>query len=219
MEKELNYPIKYAVKEIRTRCSIDNCYSYLTQGFIVSKCYVVESVVRYNSDGSNSIIHKVVFPYSEFDNFMIVLKFNVPYYEVPSRPGYNSSYSASYVDTLYDDYETANIEVFLENEKLKRELVKKVALSDSDWKEKLLKLQNDLTISLENCKKYERYILENTRDMVSNRDTLVIDDKKNIEKKFLQSRMVDVLNDAVLEEKISRKYDAINIKVRKIDSK
>ena len=46
MEKELNYPIKYAIKEIRTREENMHGYSYFTQGFIVSKCYVLEKLYK-----------------------------------------------------------------------------------------------------------------------------------------------------------------------------
>ncbi len=217
MEKELNYPIKYAIKEIRTREENMHGYSYFTQGFIVSKCYVLESVVKYNSDGSNSIAHKVVFPYSKFDNFIAAMNLNIPYYEVPVKPIYNEIYSFDYVEKIYDSYEMANVEVFLKNEKLKKDLIQMVSLTDLDWKEKLLQLQSNLVTSLELCKQYENYILENTRDMITNRDTLVIETKKDIEKRILYSRMIDVFHDEIIEEKISNKYDAINLKTKKLD--
>ena len=92
-----------------------------------------------------------------------------------------------------------------------------LSLTDLDWKDKLLQLQSNLVTSLELCKQYENYILENTRDMITNRDTLVIETKKDIEKRILYSRMIDVFHDEIIEEKISNKYDAINLKTKKLD--
>ena len=52
MSRELNYPIKYAVLELKEKGGYLVGYKGITQGFIVSKCYVIRSNRAYNSDGS-----------------------------------------------------------------------------------------------------------------------------------------------------------------------
>ena len=71
MNKIINYPIKYAVLELKKRGGWAVDFEDVTQGFIVSKCYVVESNIVYNADGTNSVKHKVVFPYDDISLFEI----------------------------------------------------------------------------------------------------------------------------------------------------
>lgn len=74
MNKEINYPIKYTILELKERGGYLVGYEDITQGFVVSKCYVIESSIAYNADGSNKIIHKVVFPFQNIESFKISLR-------------------------------------------------------------------------------------------------------------------------------------------------
>ena len=59
----VNYPIKYAVLELRDE-------NNATFGFIASKSYVIEDSIRYLPDGSNIEYHYVVFPYSNVVDYI-----------------------------------------------------------------------------------------------------------------------------------------------------
>lgn len=63
MSGVINYPIKYAILELKKTGGWADRYETITQGFIVSKCYVVESSITYHFNGNNKIAHKVVFPF------------------------------------------------------------------------------------------------------------------------------------------------------------
>ena len=56
-KKCINYPIKYAVLELKSRGGWLVGFRDITQGFIASKCYVVETNIVYHQDGGNSITH------------------------------------------------------------------------------------------------------------------------------------------------------------------
>ena len=69
MNKELNYPVKYAVLELKEVGGYSQGWEDITKGFIASKCFVVESKVKYLSDGSSKVSHKVVFPHKDYKTF------------------------------------------------------------------------------------------------------------------------------------------------------
>ena len=86
MNKEINYPIKYAVLELKERGGWSVGYKDITQGFIVSKCYVIESSIIYNADGSYKTIHRVVFPFSDIAAFKDSLAYGKQYIGKPEIP-------------------------------------------------------------------------------------------------------------------------------------
>ena len=63
MKEKVNFPIKYAVLELTQSGGWMVDYKDITKGFIVSKCYVIEDNIIYDSDGNSKIVHKVFFPF------------------------------------------------------------------------------------------------------------------------------------------------------------
>ena len=61
-----NYPIKYAVLKVE----VSDKDIKRTLGYIVSKCYVVESFSRIDKEGNTRNGYKVVFPYNNINNYI-----------------------------------------------------------------------------------------------------------------------------------------------------
>ena len=69
MGKFLNYPIKYAVQELKINKGYDSNYEDVTFGFVVSKCYVISQNIKYNADGTSAQTYDVLFPYGDIHTF------------------------------------------------------------------------------------------------------------------------------------------------------
>ncbi len=168
MIKEISYPIKYAVLELKKEGGWSNGYEDIFQGFIVSKCYVMESNIVYHSDGSNEITHKVVFPFDNisclgdlpFDGSQSIGEENVPYYDACNMPK-----PVHVVTDLFDSYEEAKTIAEGKNKEYKDNLILQVSVSGPDWKKKLEKLEQKFDRALELCYLFEQLALKETDDM------------------------------------------------------
>lgn len=174
MNKEINYPIKYAVLELKERGGWLNGYKDITQGFIVSKCYVIESNVQYNSDGDYKVTHKVVFPFSDIECFKNSLRcgrYNIGNKEIPKYDACDRVYPINVVSDLFDSYEEAKMAAIGKNEGFKSNLIMEVPdffsnhFLDSDWKKHYESLEQRYEESLDICNLFEELILEETKDM------------------------------------------------------
>lgn len=166
MSKEINYPIQYAVLELKTEGGWLVGYKDITQGFIVSKCYVLESSIVYNSDGSNEWVHKVVFPFENISCLEVspmnenIGKENIPSYDACNRP-----YPVNIVANLFDSYEEAKIIAEEKNEEYKHKLISKAIIENSNQKEKIEILKQEFEQKIELCNLFERLVLKATEDM------------------------------------------------------
>lgn len=186
MTKEINYPIKYAVLELKERGGWSVDYEDITQGFIVSKCYVVGSNVAYHSDGTNTINHKVVFPYKDISTFKISVRNgrqnigdeNIPNYDACNRP-----YPVNIASDLFDSYEQAKEVAIEKNEEHKHNIIYRLAIevSNSNWNERFESLTKEFDESLKLCNLFEQLVLEATENM-SISEKLYIDSQKTIVK-------------------------------------
>ena len=168
MSKEINYPIKYAVLELKKSGGWAVGYKDITQGFIVSKCYVVESNIIYHSDGKNKVTHKVVFPFEDISCLEVSLmngSQNIGEENMPSYDACNRPYPINIVTDLFDSYEKAKIIADGKNEECRHSLILKVAMGNSNWKEKFEVLKQEFEQRLELCNLFERLVLEATEDM------------------------------------------------------
>ena len=167
MEKEINYPIQYAVLELKTSGGWSVGYKDVTQGFIVSKCYVVESNIVYHSDGTNKITHKVVFPFEDISCLQISQNRiqNIGEEKIPSYDACNHPYPVQVVNELFDSYEDAKISAEEKNEEHKHNLVLKVYIGKTNKKEQLEKLKREFEQRLKLCYLFEQLVLEATKDM------------------------------------------------------
>ena len=175
MNKEINYPIKYAVLELIERGGWSVGYKDITQGFIVSKCYVIESNIVYHSDGSYNVIHKVVFPYSDISTFKNSLSYggqNIGSPEIPRYDACDKVYPINMVTALFDSYEEAKVAAIGKNEEFKSNLIMKVPdffsnhFLDSDWKKQYESLKQKYEQNLAICNLFEELVIEETKDMI-----------------------------------------------------
>ena len=146
MRNELEYPIKYAVLELKEQGGFLAGYEDITQGFIVSKCYVVGSEIKYYSNGKYDITYKVVFPFKNISSFKLSLNRGTSYDCYETIPLYDASgdpYPIDIVTSLFDNYEEAKEISLLKNEKMEENLILKISLLDENWKEKYEKLKQD----------------------------------------------------------------------------
>ena len=174
MNKEINYPIKYAVLELKEKGGYLVGYEDITQGFIASKCYVVESNIIYNSDGSNKVIHKVVFPFQDIECFKISLRNsrqNIGNPEVPRYDACGRIYPINIVTDLFDSYESAKVAAIERNEEYIRNSLSKIpapspaTLPIVNWQKYYEESKQKFENGLEICNLFEQLILTATEDM------------------------------------------------------
>ena len=141
MEKVLNYPIKYAILELKTKGGFIHNFEDITVGFIVSKCYVVNQNIRYYEDGSSKTTYHVVFPYNDIHNFKWRTLGGFTFYDTEISPsfGYHGNcMNANVVSSIYDNFDEAD-----------------------KYLEDLKHFNEDIDI----CKRYEQAICELTSSM------------------------------------------------------
>lgn len=145
MEKkdEYNYPIKYAVAELKERGGWAVNYSNYVIGYIASKCYVLEKIIEYKRNGDTEVKYKVVFPYKDIDSYEVGLRNDKKHLKKATEP-VDNSYITDIVDNLYDTYEDA-----------KKEAVRKNRYLEDD-------------ISL--CLQFEKAVLKETKNMEITKD-------------------------------------------------
>lgn len=85
---------------------------------------------------------------------------NIPSYDACNRP-----YPINIVTDLFDSYEKAKIIAEGKNEECRHNLILKVAMGNSNWKEKFEVLKQEFEQRLELCNLFERLVLEATEDM------------------------------------------------------
>ena len=174
MSKEINYPIKYAVLELKEKGGYLVGYEDITQGFIASKCYVIESSIIYASDGSNTIIHKVVFPFEDIKSFKISLingRQDIGNAKIPQYDACGRIYPINVVTDLFDSYELAKEAAKEKNEEHRCNIISKVPvsiparLSNSNWQKQYEELKQEFDNGLETCNLFEQLVLAATEDM------------------------------------------------------
>ena len=179
MNREINYPIKYAVLELKERGGFLVGYQDITQGFIASKCYVVGSSIKYKKDGSCEISHSVVFPFKDIEMFKNSLRNgrrNISEKVIPKYNACDNIYPVDIVSNLFDSYEKAKMDAINKNEEFKSNLVMETPafwsanFLDSDLKKQYESLIQKFNQNLEICNIFEELVSEATLDMEISRD-------------------------------------------------
>ena len=171
MSQEQKYPIKYAVLELKERGGWLVGYEDIIRGYIASKCYVVESLIKYLPSGKQEILHKVVFPITDLEGFKLKLSRNSLYFEKDSvkYDACNNPYPIRIVEEIFDNYEETKIQAKHKNKDLERKIIINgtihLPISNQEFKETLKKLKNEFTEQLSICELFEQTITENTKDM------------------------------------------------------
>lgn len=172
MNKELNYPVKYAVLELKEVGGYSQGWEDITMGFIASKCFVVESKVKYLSDGSSIVSHKVVFPHKDYKTFKVSLSVrNSIQVEDRITPQYNAisePYPVNIVTDLFDTYEEAKEDAEAKNKELYHSIIRHL---DVKYLVKNLdRINKEYVSEMELCNLFEKASLEETEDMVVSYD-------------------------------------------------
>lgn len=167
MQTNLNYPIKYAVQELKINKGYDSNYEDVTFGFIVSKCYIISQNIKYHNDGTNTQTYDVIFPYKDIHNFIYsTLLRGYEFDEKPTTTMYQ--YNCNTVPTIFDTYEEASI--FKEQTYIN---FRRTILSHYGTKyanNLLEEFQKNKEIS----EKYESIILERTKELTITNEILDI---------------------------------------------
>ena len=175
MEKGINYPIKYAVLELKEKGGWPVGYKDIIRGYIVSKCYVMESKISYRSDGTNKVTHKVVFPFTDLERFETSVKNNEYYLgeaEMPRYDACNNPYPVNIVDDLFDTFEEAKISANEKNEELEANLLLNIPSSiftekiKSSFITQYKALEKEFKEKLELCYLFEQLLLKKTENMI-----------------------------------------------------
>lgn len=165
---EKGYPIKYAVERLTISGGKENGYDDITEGYIVSKCYVADTKVSYYNGMEPRITHEVVFPFRKYERFKFDLGSGVKYHETPITPKRNASGNASYtqtVDKLFDTFEEAKKEAELANSNIWKTELYNISLLDGDWRIKHKRALLEHKTRLGVCSCYETFITEQTKYM------------------------------------------------------
>ncbi len=168
MYMENNFPVKYAILELKEDGGYLSNYSDITRGFIVSKCYVLESVVKYLANGKSKVFYKVFFPFQNLNILKLALQNNQLDIGQKLEPTFNLNGEANpttVVSNLFDTYEDAKRFTHIKNEFLKNELP--IYISSKEYKE-----------YLSICQLFEELTEANTEDMLIT--------EENIKDKHLQ---------------------------------
>lgn len=170
MSIENNFPIKYAILELKEEGGYLVNYKDIVRGYVVSKCYVVESSIKYRSNGDSQIFHKVIFPFKSLETLKLSLRNKGEYIGEKVIPQYDFDYNPYPVDIvsdLFDTYEDAKVQAQSQNEKLKHQIVSKIpySVSDSKFKQALIDYEREFVEELSVCQLFEKLVLSNTEDM------------------------------------------------------
>lgn len=166
-KNELGYPIVYAPLQIKERGGYLNNYEIITLGHIVSKCYVLESIIKYLPNGDAELYYKVVFPYNDIS----ALSDNKTDLGNPNIPSKTSDYDI--VTEIFDNYDDAKKCVEDKNNLLELWLstYKPTLLPDGDIDKYNIQLERynaeyaELKKELSLCKEFEKLVLNETKKM------------------------------------------------------
>ncbi len=183
MSRENNFPIKYAVLELKEEGGYITNYKDIVRGYIVSKCWVVESSIKYFPDGSSKIFHNVIFPYKDLDTLKTSLRNDDQYIGERVTINYDFNYNPYPVDVvseLFDSYEDAKTMSEEKNKELKGHIASEVCFSISDPRfiQTLSNYKHKFEEQLSICQLFEKLSLLKTEDMIITED---INQDKNLQ--------------------------------------
>lgn len=155
MHKNTKYPVKYAVLELKT-------HTDKLKGYIVSKCFVLESTIKYLDNDAVEIKHKVIFPYTDIDTFEKNFKEGK---KKAVSLMHNVSYYITEVEQIYDTYEEAKELATLESTNVDN-YVKNLRMTRTMNSKSYAKLKQEIKDNLYICDEFESYISEQTENMI-----------------------------------------------------
>ena len=161
MEKGNNYPVKYAILELKERGGWEED-DLITRGFIVSKCFVLEDTIKYDENGNANRLYKVFFPYNSLETFKKNISegfFVVGNMDTPSIEGCNQ------VETVFDFYDDALLLANQKNDKLHKNIYDVMMFINPYWNREYALMEEMFLDQIRICKKYESAILHELSDL------------------------------------------------------
>ena len=158
MIEGFNFPVKYAVLELIEDGGYIYNYEPVIRGYIATKCYVIEDVVSYRADGTNSKFYRVFFPNKNFDTFKSCYKNNIDYRIKHGNFLYDIYGKIRNLDTvyaLYDSYEDAKSMADYKNEKFMFETIVSNVILDNDYEKNAEIMKSELKNEFDICNKFE----------------------------------------------------------------
>lgn len=165
MENELNYPVKYAVLELKVKGDWKNDYKDRTIGFIASKCRIVSQNIRYFQDGTSKLSYQVVFPYKNIEEYKNRISRNLPFDEIEKLPNfgsYDNCLNATVVSEIYDTYDEASDVADNKNSDMRHFAG---AFVYPTWQVKREEKIKEFDTNIAICKSFEHDIIEATSSM------------------------------------------------------
>lgn len=153
-----NYPIKYAVMPIDKYAR--NQDSYVTDAYVVSKCYLLRQIHKYYFDGSAETKYQVFFPYQLNDTESYWYRKDPGVYFGDRLPA-----STVEVDAIFDTFEEAKKYAEGKNDQLGYELIQKNCYTDYKSLVALKQKHLDMVAAYEEL---EKHIEANTQDLIIN---------------------------------------------------
>lgn len=136
--------VKYAILGLKDGIDKDIC------GYVISKCYVMEEDTIFNND--RDMVYSVFFPYIDFSYERRTLEED--YYDINSP--------LHVVSKLFDSYDDAVIEKKLNNALLKNKILLNNYFNEDSED---FDINESICNTFKKCDSYEKYILDNTKDM------------------------------------------------------
>lgn len=160
---KINYPVKYAAMPIIEQVGWSHGLHELERKYdvvcyIISKCYLISDLTKYNENGRSDKQYEVVFPYQpgEFSRWQRV------------TPSYNLIHgyctNGNKVDTIFDSYEDALNFVTAQNEELCKKSYIYLPYSEN-YAAKIQAKKDEFNEKLAEYKLLEKQILLHTEDM------------------------------------------------------
>ena len=168
----MEYPIKYSVLGVTKRGGWLDGYDDILLGHIISKCYVVESRIKYYKDDDNRIVHDVLFPYKDIEVYERTG--NLPKRERPLLRASGQIAGLSIVNGVFDTYDEAKVLKFKLNEELLEKIVEDLWLDRSIKKEKIEEKKKKFWNDTDLCDRFETEIENALEDMVITKDVKIL---------------------------------------------
>lgn len=170
MSKDNNFPIKYAILELKENGGYITNYKDIVRGYIVSKCWLVESSIKYFSNGNSKLFHRVIFPYKDLDTLKTSLCHDDEYIGERVTINYDFNYNPYPIDVvseLFDSYDDAKIIAEEKNQKMKNNIASKIhfSISDPRFRQTLSDYEHEFAEQLSICQLFEKLSLLETEDM------------------------------------------------------
>ena len=163
-DNKLLYPIKYAVLRL-----VDEKNTII--GFIVSKCYVIEDIIKHYETGESKQYHKVVFPYTDIAYYKQKLYYDyktddIGIRDYPKYDLYNNIYNTYVVERLFNNYDEAYVYATINNKYLAEALISKLPWSHPNYEKEEKEISLKFSLDMVTCEKFEELILKKTKDMI-----------------------------------------------------